>query len=157
MIALDIYILEILQQNSMLYHHGGGWLGVESNSTATTVDIGVFYGWKAKAGIEIGSDALGAGISCEASAELGVKAKAELYPNFAIKEAGIWVELHAGVYAKYWGFGVSGSCTIAAVGLSGKLLAKFGDKTQVTGQLSGYINILDIVEESFSMGFDTSF
>ena len=53
---------------------GGGWLGIESTSSATTVDLGVFVGWRASASVEIGSSVIGAGLSAEAAAELGVKA-----------------------------------------------------------------------------------
>lgn len=136
---------------------GGGWLGLEANSTATTIDVGVFAGWRAYASVEIGSSVVGAGLSTEASAEIGVKAKAELLPDFAIKEAGVWFDIHAAIRAHYWFLGGSGSFTIAAVGLSGELTAKFEDKVNLSGRLNGYINILDIVEESFGMGFNTSF
>lgn len=135
---------------------GGGWLGLEANSTATTIDVGVFAGWRAGASVEIGTDIVGAGISTYASAEIGVKAKAQLLPDFAIKEAGVWFDIRAGIEAHYWFLGGSGSFTVAAVGLSGELLAKFGDQVNFSGSLSGYINILDIVEESFSMGFNTN-
>lgn len=137
---------------------GGGWFGLESNSTATTVDIGVFVGWRASAGVEIGSDVIGAGLSVEASAELGVKAKAEIYPDFSIKEAAIWLELYAAIKAKYWAVGVSGSCTIASISLRGELMARFHDTyTQVAGTLSGEITVLDIISAGFDMGFNTSF
>lgn len=136
---------------------GGGWLGLEATSSSTTIDVGVFAGWQASASVEIGNDVIGAGLSASASAELGVKAKAEILPDFKIKEAGIWIALHADVRARYWCTGASGSVTIAAISLSGDLLAKFEEQTNVSGSLNGSINILDIIEKSFSMSFNTSF
>ncbi len=137
---------------------GGGWLGIESTSATTSIDLGVFVGWKAGASVEIGSDAIGAGLSVEAAAELGVKAKAELLPDFKLLEAGIWLDLYVAIKAKYWALGVSGSCTLAEAGLHGELLAKFLEtETQVSGKLSGYITVLDIISASFDMSFNTSF
>ena len=137
---------------------GGGWLGIESTSSATTVDLGVFVGWRASASVEIGSSVIGAGLSAEASAELGVKATAELYPDFQLLEAGIWLDLYVAIRASYWAVGVSGSCTLAEAGLSGELLAKFLEtETQVSGSLSGYVTVLDIISASFDMSFNTSF
>lgn len=135
---------------------GGGWLGLEATSSNTSIDVGVFAGWQASASIEIGNDIVGAGLSASASAELGVKAKADIYPDFAIKEAGIWIALHADVRAKYWCTGASGSVTIAAVSLEGELTATFGDQTNISGSLDGSINILDIIEKSFGMSFSTN-
>ncbi len=137
---------------------GGGWFGLEHSAENTNVKVGVFYGWKARSSIEIGSDFCGAGLSAEAGAELGVRADVDLYPDFAINEAAIWLEIYAGLYANYWCSGGSGSITIASVSLRGELIARFrNSKTSVAGTLSGSINILDIVEESFSMGFDHEF
>lgn len=137
---------------------GGGWFGLESNSTATKVDIGIFVGWSAKAGVEIGGAVCGAGLSVEASAELGVKAKADILPEFHLNEAGIWLDLYVAIKANYWAVGVTGSLTLAEAGLSGELLAKFlDDETEVSGNLSGYITILEIISASFDMSFSTSF
>jgi len=137
---------------------GGGWFGLESTSTATSVDVGVFVGWQASASVEIGNDAVGAGLSAEASAELGVYAEADILPEFHLNEAGIWLDLYVAINANYWAVGVSGSCTLAEAGLQGELIAKFLDtETQVSGQLSGYVTVLDIVSASFDMSFDTSF
>jgi uncharacterized protein YjbI with pentapeptide repeats len=137
---------------------GGGWFGLESTSTATSVDVGVFVGWQASASVEIGNDAIGAGLSAEASAELGVYAQADILPDFHLREAGIWLDLYVAIKANYWAVGVSGSCTLAEAGLHGELIAKFLDtETQVSGQLSGYVTVLDIVSASFDMSFDTSF
>ena len=62
------------------------------------------------------------------------------------------------IRASYWAVGVSGSCTIAEAGLSGELLAKFLEtETEVSGSLSGYITVLDIISASFDMSFNTSF
>ncbi len=136
---------------------GGGWLGLVSNSTATTVDVGVFAGWRAGGTVSIGSDAVGASLTCTASAELGVAAKAEIIPDFKLLEAKVWIDLRAELRVGYWFIGSSGDFTIAALGLSGELAVKFEDKTNVSGNLSGYINILEVIEEDFSMGFNTSF
>jgi hypothetical protein len=136
---------------------GGGWLGLVSNSTATTIDVGVFAGWKAGGTVSIGTSTVGASLTATASAELGVAAKAEIIPDFKLLEAKVWVDIKAELRAGYWFIGSSGSFTIAALGLSGNLAVKFEDKTNVSGQLSGYINILDVIEESFNMGFNTSF
>lgn len=131
---------------------GGGWLGIHN----TNVDVGVFFGWRASAGIEIGSDVCGAGLSAEASAELGVKANLDLDP-FKINSAGVWIDLRAGIYAHYWAVGVSGSITIAEVRLAGELMVYFEEKTRVTGKLAGSITILSIISASFDMSFNTSF
>lgn len=137
---------------------GGGWFGLESNSSATTVDVGIFVGWRAEAGVSIGGSVCGAGLSVEASAELGVKAKADILPEFHLREAGIWLDLYVAIKARWWALGVSGSLTLAEAGLSGELLAKFlDDETQVSGRLSGYITILEIISASFDMSFNTSF
>ena len=136
---------------------GGGWLNIESNSSATTVEVGAFVGWQASGGVSIGSSTVGASLSAEVSAELGAMASATIEPDFAINSCGIWVDLYAGLYAKYWFLGSSGSITIASIGLSGSLIATFEDQTNVAGQLSGHINILDVVKESFNMSFNTTF
>jgi hypothetical protein len=137
---------------------GGGWFGLESTSENTSVNVGVFVGWRASASVEIGGDACGAGLSAEASAELGARAIADLYPDFAIREAAIWMELYAGLKANYWCVGASGSITIAAISIRGELVAKFNDSsTNVSGTLTGSINILDLIEESFSLGFNQNF
>jgi hypothetical protein len=131
---------------------GGGWLGIHN----TNVDVGVFAGWRASASVSIGDDVLGASLTASASAELGARANVDLDP-FKINRVGVWVELYAGIYAKYWAFGGSGSLTIAEIYLKGTLDVYFEDKTRVTGTLAGHINILDLVKAGFSMGFNTSF
>jgi hypothetical protein len=134
---------------------GGGWFGLESTSANTSVDVGVFMGWKASATVEIGGDVCGASLTAAASAELGVSAKADLYPEFSINEVGIWLELYAGLEASYWCAGASGSITIASIYVKGTLVAKFlVDKTNIKGTLEGTIIILDIIEESFDLSFD---
>lgn len=129
---------------------GGGWIGIHN----TNVDLGVFAGWRGGASVEIGSDAIGARLSAEASAELGAKCNLDLDP-FKINKAGVWVEIYAGVYAKYWAVGVSGSLTIAEIYLKGTLDVEFNDKTKVSGSLEGRITVLDIITASFGMGFST--
>ena len=66
-------------------------------------------------------------------------------------------DIYAEVRAGYWFLESSGSVTIAAIGLSGELRARFENQTNVSGNLNGYINILDLIEESFSMSFNTTF
>ncbi len=127
---------------------GGGWLGIHN----TNVDLGVFVGWKASASVSIGSDVIGAKLTAAASAELGVKCNLDLDP-FKINRAGVWVEIYAGIYAKYWAVGVSGSLTIAEIYLKGTLDVEFNDKTKVSGSLDGRINLLDIITASFGMSF----
>jgi hypothetical protein len=129
---------------------GGGWLGIHN----TNVDLGVFVGWKGGASVTIGSDVIGASLSAQASAELGVKCNLDLDP-FKINRAGVWVEIYAGIYAKYWAVGVSGSLTIAEIYLKGTLDVEFNDKTKVSGSLDGRINLLDIITASFGMSFST--
>jgi len=137
---------------------GGGWLGIESTAQNTSASIGVFMGWEAHASVSIGSSTIGASLSVDAGAELGISAQADVYPDFHINEAKIWVDIHAGIYASYWCVGASGSITIAAVAINGELTARFKESsTQVSGTLNGSINILDIVEESFSAGFNAEF
>lgn len=131
---------------------GGGWLGIHN----ANVDIGVFAAWRASASISIGSDAIGASLSAEAGAEIGARANVTLDP-FKINRAGVWVEVYAGIYAKYWFLGGSGSLTIAEARLRGELDVYFEAKTRVEGRLAGHIIILDIIEESFDMSFKTSF
>lgn len=130
---------------------GGGWLGIHN----TNVDLGVFAGWKASAGVSIGNDAVGASLTASASAELGARANVDLDP-FKINRVGVWVEIYAGIYARYWAVGASGSLTIAEIYLKGTLDVYFEEKTRVTGTLAGSINILDLVKASFSMGFNTT-
>ncbi|HEY0031010.1 MAG TPA: hypothetical protein VGC65_09650 [Bacteroidia bacterium] len=130
---------------------GGGWLGIHN----TNVDLGVFVGWRASGGIEIGNSVVGAGISAAASAELGVKANLDLSP-FHINSAGVWVDIYAGVYARYWAVGASGSITIAEIRLNGKLDVVFADKTKIDGSLAGSITVLDIIHADFDMSFSTT-
>ncbi len=137
---------------------GGGWFGLESTSANTSVNLGVFVAWRAAASAEIGSDFCGAGLSAEAYAELGARAIADIYPNFSIHEAAIWVEIYAALKARYWCSGASGSITIASIGLRGDLIAKFHEsRTNVSGNLSGYVTVLDIVSASFDLGFNADF
>jgi hypothetical protein len=131
---------------------GGGWFGIHN----ANVDVGVFAAWRASASVSIGTDAVGASLSAEAGAELGVRANLTLDP-FKINNAGVWVELYAGLYASYWFLGSSGSLTIAEIRLRGDLMVYFEAKTRVTGSLSGSIIILDIIEEDFDMSFNTTF
>ncbi len=130
---------------------GGGWLGIHNSE----LDIGLFAAWRASASIEVGSDFCGAGLSAEAGAELGVKANMDLDP-FRINSAGVWVELYAGIYARYWCMGGSGSITIAEARLRGDLTVYFESDTRIVGNLSGSIVILDIISADFDMGFDTT-
>lgn len=131
---------------------GGGWLGIHN----TNVDLGAFFGWKAEASVKIGSNEIGARLTAKAGAELGVKANLNLDP-FKINSAGVWVELYAGIYAKYWyPIDGGGSCTIAEASLKGELNLYFEDKTRITGSLEGRITVLEIITASFSMGFDTT-
>lgn len=130
---------------------GGGWLGIHNSN----LDIGVFAGWKASATVSVGSDIIGASLTAAAGAELGVRANLDLDP-FKIKNAGVWVDLYAGLYAKYWAVGASGSLTIAELRLHGQLMLYFEDKTRITGSLDGSICILDIITADFGMSFDTT-
>ena len=75
---------------------------------------------------------------------------------FRINSAGVWVELYAGIYARYWCMGGSGSITIAEARLRGDLTVYFESDTRIVGNLSGSIVILDIISADFSMGFDTT-
>jgi len=129
---------------------GGGWLGIHN----TNVDLGVFAGWRGGASVSIGSDVVGASLSAQASAELGAKCNLDLDP-FKINKAGVWVEIYAGIYARYWAVGVSGSLTIAEIYLKGTLDVEFNDKTKVSGSLDGRITVLDIITASFGMSFST--
>jgi hypothetical protein len=130
---------------------GGGWLGIHNNN----LDVGVFAGWKASATVSVGSDIIGASLTAAAGAELGVRANLDLDP-FKIKSAGVWVDLYAGLYAKYWAVGASGSLTIAELRLHGQLMLYFEDQTRITGSLDGSICILDIITADFGMSFDTT-
>lgn len=130
---------------------GGGWLGIHNSN----LDIGIFAGWKASATVSVGSDIIGASLTAAAGAELGVRANLDLDP-FKIKNAGVWVDLYAGLYAKYWAVGASGSLTIAELRLHGQLMLYFEDKTRITGSLDGSICILDIITADFGMSFDTT-
>ncbi len=130
---------------------GGGWLGIHNSN----LDIGVFAGWKASATVSVGSDIIGASLTAAAGAELGVRANLDLDP-FKIKNAGVWIDLYAGLYAKYWAVGASGSLTIAELRLHGQLMLYFEDKTRITGSLDGSICILDIITADFGMSFDTT-
>jgi hypothetical protein len=130
---------------------GGGWLGIHDNN----LDVGVFAGWKASATVSVGSDIIGASLTAAAGAELGVRANLDLDP-FKIKNAGVWIDLYAGLYAKYWAVGASGSLTIAELRLHGQLMLYFEDKTRITGSLDGSICILDIITADFGMSFDTT-
>ncbi len=130
---------------------GGGWLGIHN----TNVNVGVFAGWRASASVSIGSDAVGASLSATANAELGVRANLDLDP-FKINNAGVWVDIYAGIYARYWAVGVSGSLTIAEIRLHGDLMLYFADKTRVEGNLNGSICILDIISASFDMSFSST-
>ena len=75
---------------------------------------------------------------------------------FKLNSAGVWVELYAGIYARYWCMGGSGSITIAEARLRGDLTVYFESDTRIVGNLSGSIVILDIISADFSMGFDTT-
>jgi len=130
---------------------GGGWLGIHDSN----LDVGVFAGWKASATVSVGSDVIGASLTAAAGAELGVRANLDLDP-FKIKNAGVWIDLYAGLYAKYWAVGASGSLTIAELRLHGQLMVYFEDKTRITGSLDGSICILDIITADFGMSFDTT-
>lgn len=124
---------------------GGGWM----NLTPSTLGLGVFVGWKAGGTVDIGV----ADITAEVGAELGIKAKMEIDPDFAILEAGIWVL----VYGELSVDPVIGSkFTIAEASLSGTLTVYFEESTRVKGELDGYINVCGI-KGSFDMGFNTSF
>jgi len=121
---------------------GGGWLHVDPK----LVKVGIFAGYKAGGSIDIGVAEIGATLS----AELGVKATAEIDPKFLIREVGVWVEVSAGV----WVDPVIGSrFDIAAVYLKGTLTLYFYDKTEVKGSLAGKVTICGI-SESFDMSFD---
>lgn len=130
---------------------GGGWLGIHN----TNVNVGVFAGWRASASVSIGGDICGASLSAEAGAELGVRANLDLDP-FKINNAGVWVDLYAGIYARYWAVGVSGSLTIAEVRLHGDLMLYFEEQTRIEGNLNGSICILDIISADFDMSFNTT-
>ena len=131
---------------------GGGWLGLSPQE----IDVGVFLGWAVRGEVGIGSSTCGAELWAAVSAELGVRAKADLAP-FKIRQVGVWVDLYAGIGVDYWCIGVSGDLTIAEAGLSGTLDLYFEDKTRVKGALSGYITVLDIISADFDMDFDTRF
>lgn len=121
---------------------GGGWLHVDPK----IVRVGIFAGYKAGGSIDIGVAEIGATLS----AELGVKATAEIDPKFLIREVGVWVEVSAGI----WVDPVVGSrFDIAAVYLKGTLTLYFYDKTEVKGTLAGKVTICGI-SESFDMAFD---
>jgi len=130
---------------------GGGWLGIHNSE----VDLGVFAGWRAGASVDIGSDVCGAGMTARIGAELGVRAKLDLDP-FKMHEAGVWVELYAGLSVRYWCTGGSGSLTIAEALLRGDLMVYFESETRVTGSLNGSIVLLDIISSDFEMSFDTT-
>jgi hypothetical protein len=132
---------------------GGGWLGL----TPQEIDVGVFLAWAVRGEVGIGDDACGADLWAEVSAELGVEAKADLQP-FKIRQAGVWVDLYAGIGVDYWCAAVvSGNYTLAEAGLSGTLNLYFEDKTRVKGALNGHITVLDVITTGFDMDFDTSF
>ena len=131
---------------------GGGWLGL----TPQEIDVGVFLAWAVRGEVGIGDDACGADLWAAVSAELGVRAKADLQP-FKIRNVGVWVDLYAGIGVDYWCVAVSGDLTLAEAGLSGTLDLYFEDKTRVKGALSGYITILEIISADFDMDFDTRF
>ncbi len=121
---------------------GGGWF----NLTPSSINVGLFAGFKAGGSVDIGVAEVGADVW----AELGVKAKAQLEPSFAILEAGVWVE----VGVEVWVDPVIGSkFVVAGAYLRGELMLYFYEKTRVTGKLSGKVTICGI-SESFKLGFD---
>ena len=132
---------------------GGGWLGL----TPQEIDVGVFLAWAVRGEVGIGDDACGADLWAEVSAELGVEATADLQP-FKIRQAGVWVDLYAGIGVDYWCAAVvSGNYTFAEAGLSGTLNLYFENKTRVVGALNGHITVLDVITTDFDMDFDASF
>jgi hypothetical protein len=132
---------------------GDGYLFLDSKSN---LELGVRAGWRDGGGCSIGTSGCDAGLSCEAKASLGIVAKMELNP-IEILKAKVEVSVSAGVDAEY-DCGVSGSCTIARVSMSGSLDADFrGSAVKVNGTLRGSIEVLDLLDESFSMGFSGTF
>lgn len=124
---------------------GGGWL----NITPSELGIGVFVGWRAGGSVDIGI----AEITAVAGAELGIRAKMQLKPEFKINEAGVWVL----VYTELSINPVIGSkFTIAEASIEGTLTMYFEEKTRVKGGLEGYINVCGI-KGDFDMEFNTTF
>lgn len=124
---------------------GGGWLNLDP----TTLNVGVFAGFKAGGSVDIGVAEVGADVW----AELGVRAKAEIDPKFYILEAGVWVEVGAEIWVDPV---VGGKFTVAGIYLRGELMVYFLEKTTVEGKLEGTITICGI-SEGFKMGFSEEF
>ena len=119
---------------------GGGWLNV----TPETIGIGVFAGFKAGGSVDIGVAEIGASIE----AELGIKAKLTIQPEFYINEAGIWVRIYAGIWVDPL---IGSKFDIASVELEGDLTAYFVEE-YVEGGLSGKVTCCGISAD-FDMDF----
>lgn len=131
---------------------GGGWLGIDPQN----LSVGVFAGFSAGGEIKIDFGIGWAKIGAKVEAELGIRAKAQLEPQFVINEAGVWVRLYAGLYVKYDVGLDSGSITIAEAELKGTLTFYFTNGTRMVGTLAGRIEVIGI-GAGFDMGFDQSF
>lgn len=130
---------------------GGGWLGLDPNN----IDVGVFAGFAAGGSVHIDFGAGSADLWARIEAELGIKAKAQIQPQFVINEAGVWVRLYAGVGVNYSVLGQSGSVNVAEAELKGTLTFYFNDGTTMKGTLSGRIKVIGISAD-FDMGFNQS-
>lgn len=131
---------------------GGGWLGIDPQN----LSVGVFAGFQAGGEVKIDFGVGWAAIGAKIEAELGIKAKAQLDPQFIINEAGVWVRLYAGLYVKYDVGLDSGSITIAEAELKGTLTFYFTNGTRMVGTLAGRISVIGI-GAGFDMGFDKTF
>lgn len=118
------------------------------------------YSWEAELSVDIGVSEAGAGLSTKAGYSFGMGAALEFDP-LAITSATVDASAYADVKAKWWlgisPFKTDGEITVASASLAGKLTLGFdGSSISTSGSMDGHIEVLDVIEEDFSMSISGS-
>ncbi|MEM7548840.1 MAG: hypothetical protein AAF363_04150 [Bacteroidota bacterium] len=132
---------------------GSGWLHLSDSDFG----LGVNFKWGGAGSAKVGDDKIGARINAEASASLGFEIEARIKPRFALQQAGIWANARASLGVEYWAPLIRGEITLFRAELDGRLTAYFENRTRITGELSGEIEIVKVIKADFETKFDKTF
>lgn len=118
-----------------------GWAGV--NQTTANLGLGLTYSIHTRFGFSVG--AVSGGLNIDAGMAAGVQATIQYKPTVKLIEAGIWVELWAGIGIDYSTAIKSGYIQLVDIRCSGDLKMRFDPPpTLLTGNVRGHIDILCI-------------
>lgn len=93
-------------------------------------------------------------LEIEAGAAAGIKALVEYKPNFKIMEAGVWLELWAGIFLSYETAVKKGSITLAEIYLAADATMRFNPPpTLLYGKVNGQVTVL-FLNFSFNKDFE---